>query len=513
MPQKILRRPPPVRLAALAFAAAGALSACAVGPNFRTPEAPAVADAAHPYTPAPLPARTASAPDAAGAAQSFAPGQDVPADWWKVFGSPALDELVQAALQHNPTLAAAQASLREAQENYAADAGARLLPSVNGNLQAARQRTQAAVVDGEPVATTYNVFSAGVDVSYSLDLFGANKRALEGLAAQIDYQRFQVEGAWLTLTTNVVATAIQEASLRAQLKATQDVVDAESKSLGLISKQVELGALARSAVLQQRTLIAQTQAQLPALEKSLAQTRHQLAVLAGRLPGDGGLPTFELDSLHLAETLPVSVPSALLRQRPDVRASEALLHAASAQVGVATAAQYPQITLSGSLDRQSLKLDKFFSNGITAWSIGAGLVQPIFNGGSLRAQKRAAEAAYDAANAQYQQTVLNAFLGVANALRAIDTDADALRTQAEAEALAKESLDLIQRQYQLGAASYLATLDAQRSWLQTRVALAQAQAGRHADTAALFQALGGGWWNAPDAVAALDAASAPARAN
>jgi len=514
MPQKILPRPPTVRLAAVALAAAAALSACAVGPNFRTPEAPAVADAGHPYTPAPLPASTASAPGPAGAAQSFAQGQDVPADWWKVFGSPALDELVQAALQHNPTLAAAQASLREAQENYAADAGARLLPSVTGNLQAARQRAQVSTTaDGAPVAGTYNVFSAGVDVSYSLDLFGANKRALEALAAQIDYQRFQVEGAWLTLTANVVATAIQEASLRAQLKATHDVVDAESKSLVLISKQVELGALARSAVLQQRTLIAQTQAQVPPLEKSLAQTRHQLAVLAGRLPGDGGLPAFELDALHLAETLPVSVPSSLLRQRPDVRASEALLHAASAQVGVATAAQYPQITLSGSLDRQSLKLDKFFSNGITAWSIGAGLVQPIFNGGSLRAQKRAAEAAYDAANAQYQQTVLNAFLGVANALRAIDTDADALRTDAEAEALAKESLDLIQRQYQLGAASYLATLDAQRSWLQTRVALAQAQAGRHADTAALFQALGGGWWNSPDAVAALDAASAPARAN
>ena len=508
MSDKILPRPPRWRHAALATIAGAALAACAVGPNFQSPAAPAVADASHPYTAAPLPAQTASAPGAAGVPQAFVAGQDIPADWWAIFGSPALDALVRAALEHNPTMAAAQASLREAQENYEADAGAKLYPSVNGEFQAQRQRS-ALGQPGQPAGTTYNVFNASVDVSYTVDLFGANKRELEGLAAQVDYQRFQVEAAYLSLSANVVATAIQEASLRAQLKATRDVVDAESRSLGVISKQVELGALARSAVLQQRTLVAQTQAQLPALEKALAQTRHQLAVLAGRLPGDAGLPAFELESLRLAGSLPLSLPSALLRQRPDVRASEALLHAASAQIGVATAAQYPQITLSGSVNRESLKLDKLFSTGTTGWTLAGGVLEPIFNAGALRSKKHAAEAAYDAAQAQYQQTVLNAFLAVANALRAIDTDADALRAQSEAESLAKQSLDLVTRQYQLGAVSYLASLDSQRTWLQTRVALAQAQAARYADTAALYQALGGGWWNAPGAVASLGAASAP----
>jgi NodT family efflux transporter outer membrane factor (OMF) lipoprotein len=264
-------------------------------------------------------------------------------------------------------------------------------------------------------------------------------------------------------------------------------------------------------VLQQQTLVAQTQAQLPPLEKALAQTRHQLAVLAGRLPGEDGLPSFDLDTLSLPRELPLTVPSTLLRQRPDVRASEAQLHEASAQIGVATAALYPQITLSGGVDRESFKIGRLFDTGTTGWNLAAGLVQPIFNGGSLRAKKRAAVAAYDAAQAQYQSTVLNAFLGVANALRAIDTDADALRANANAEALAHQSLDLVVRQYQLGAVSYLASLDAQRTWLQTRVALAQSQAARYTDTAALFQALGGGWWNAPDAVASVTPdAAAPA---
>jgi NodT family efflux transporter outer membrane factor (OMF) lipoprotein len=273
---------------------------------------------------------------------------------------------------------------------------------------------------------------------------------------------------------------------------------------------VQLGALARSAVLQQQTLIAQSRAQIPALEKSLAQTRHQLAVLAGRLPGDDGLPSFDIDSLTLPRELPLSVPSALVRQRPDLRASEALLHEASAQIGVATAALYPQITLSAGVDRQSLKIDKLFDTGTTGWSLAAGLVQPIFNGGALRAKKRAAVAAYDAAQAQYQSTVLNAFLDVANTLRAIDTDADAVNATADAERLANESLGLVARQYQLGAVSYLASLDAQRTYLSTRVALVQARAARFTDTAALFQALGGGWWNAPAAVAS--AASAPGTA-
>jgi len=510
MTHKIFRRPP-WRPAPLALVAALAVAGCAVGPDFQSPAPPPVAEAGHPYTPAAMPAQTASAPGGTGTPQVFVDGQDIPAAWWEAFHAPALDELVRAAIAHSPSLAAAQATLREAKENYEADYGNRMLPAVTGQVGGERQKVALGAIGGAPTGTTYNVFSAQVDVSYTVDLFGANRRELESVAAQIDYQRFQVEAAYLSLSANVVATAIQEAALREQLQATRDVVEAEQKSLDLIERQAQLGAVAKSVVLQQRTLVAQTQAQLPALDKQLAQTRHQLAVLVGRLPGDGGMPEFRLDGLTLPHELPVSVPSALVRQRPDVRASEALLHQASADIGVATAALYPQVTLSGAVDRQSLKLDKLFSMGTTGWSLLGGIAQPIFNGGALHAKKRAAVAAYDAANAQYQETVLNAFLSVANALRAIDTDAEGLRAQAEAESLAKDSLDLVERQYRLGAVSYLASLDAQRTWLQTRVALAQARAARLADTAVLFQALGGGWWNAPDAVASLgaDAASAP----
>ena len=507
MINNILRRPP-WRSSALCIAVGMALSACAVGPDFRAPEAPKVADASHPYTPAALPAMAASGPSGAYVPQRFVAGQDISATWWEAFQSPALNALVQSALAHSPTAAAAQATLRQAEENYRADYGSKVFPSVTGQLSAARTRAAVAQGPGVPAGSTGNVFQAGLDLSYTLDIVGGNRRELEGVRAAIDVQRYQVEATWLSLTSSVVATAIQEASLRAQLQATRDVVDNANKSLKVIDSQVRLGALGRNASLQQQTLIAQQQAQIPALEKALAQTRHQLAVLAGRLPGDEGLPTFDIDSLTLPRELPLSVPAALVRQRPDVRASEALLHEASAQIGVAEAALYPQITLSAGVNRESFKIDKLFDTGTTGWSLAAGLVQPIFNGGALRAKKQAAVAAYDAAQAQYQSTVLNAFLGVANALRAIDTDADAVIATADAERLANDALGLVQRQYQLGAVSYLASLDAQRTALNTRVAWVQARAARLTDTAALFQALGGGWWNAPDAVASAANASA-----
>ena len=509
MIQQILRRPP-WRTTAMSVAVGLALSACAVGPDFHAPDAPKVADASHAYTPAPLPVMAASAASPSYVPQHIVDGQDISATWWEAFQSPALNALVQSALAHSPNVAAAQASLRQAEENYRADYGSKVFPSVTADLSAARQRY--ALPQSETIGAGYtaNLFQAGLDLSYTLDIFGGNRRELEGVRAAIDVQRFQVEATWLSLTSSVVATAIQEASLRAQIKVTQDVLDNGNKSLKVIDAQVRLGALARGALLQQQTLIAQQQAQLPPLEKALAQTRHQLAVLAGRLPGEDGLPTFDIDSLVLPRELPLSVPSALVRQRPDVRASEAQLHEASAQIGVATAALYPQITLSGGIDRQSLKIGKLFDTGTTGWSLAAGLVQPIFNGGALQAKKRASVAAYDAAQAQYQETVLNAFLNVANTLRAIDTDADAVVATADAERLANEAQALVVRQYQLGAVSYLASLDAQRTWLSTRVALVQARAARFTDTAALFQALGGGWWNAPDAVASAASASSAA---
>jgi NodT family efflux transporter outer membrane factor (OMF) lipoprotein len=479
---------------ATAQALALALAGCAVGPDFKTPPPPQVADASHPYTPVPVPAQTASAPGIGGGSQRLAMGQDIPAQWWQLFRSEPLDLLIRSALTQSPTLASAQATLRQAQENYEADAGKKLVPSLSGQLGAQRER-QSPAEGGVPGHNVFSVYNASVNVSYTIDAFGATRRELEGLQAAVDYQRYQVEAAYLSLTANVVTTAIQEASLRAQLRATNDVIEAESKSFDLVQKQARLGAIARSTLLSQQAQLAQTRATVPGIEKALAQTRQQLSVYAGRLPGDPGLPEFTLESLQLPGNVPVSLPSELLRQRPDIRASEALLHQASAQVGVATANLYPQISLSGSFGSQALRADKLFSAGTLAWSVGAGLVQPIFNGGSLQASKRAAVAGYDAAAAQYRQTVLNAFLGVANTLRALDLDAVALQAQAEAASLARQQMDLVDRQFRIGAVSYLTLLDAQRTYQQTQVTLAQAQAARYADTAALFQALGGGWWN------------------
>lgn len=466
------------------------LAGCAVGPNFRQPDAPATTR----YTEAPLPAETASAAGAAGVAQRFVPGRELPAQWWALFHSDPLDRLVRQAIADSPNLAAAQAALRVARENLAAQTGALSYPKVDGNLGATREKITGAAF-GQPGggSSLFSLYNASVSVSYALDVAGGNKRQIEALQSLVDYQSYQLEAAHLALTSNVVTAAVKEASLRAQIDATRDIVDAQNKQLDLVRRQFELGAVARLNLVAQQSQAAQTEALLPPLERELAQTRHQLAALTGRLPSDGGIPAFDLAALALPQELPLSLPSALARQRPDIRAAEALLHQASAQIGVATANQYPQITLSGSFGAQATQLDKLFA-GPTVWSIGAGLLQPLFHAGELQAKRRAAVAAYDQAAAQYRQTVLLAFQNVADALRALEADARTLKAQSDAEVLARDTLNLTQRQFQLGAANYLALLDAQRQFQLARLALVQAQAARYADTAALFQALGGGWW-------------------
>ncbi|WP_371867530.1 efflux transporter outer membrane subunit [Duganella guangzhouensis] len=493
------------RIVVAALVAVG-LGGCALGPEFKTPAAPATAGDS--YTSSPLSQQTASAPGPGGASQQFALGQEIPAQWWTLFSSPALDQLIRSALENNPSMAAAEATLRQAQENYNAQAGSLVYPSVSGQLGGGRQKTS--VTTAGSAAGVYNVYNASVNVAYTPDVFGATRRTLEGAQAAIDYQRFQVEATYLTLSANVVTTAIQEASLRAQLRATREVLDALTKQQNVIEKQFEYGAIPRTTLLSQRNQVAQINATIAPLEKSLAAARHQLSVLAGKLPGEGGMPEFSLESLTLPQQLPVSLPSALVRQRPDIRASEEQLHQASANIGVATAAQYPQFSLTASYGASAATFGKLFEPETTAWSLLAGVTQPIFNGGALSAKRRAAEAAYDAAAAQYRSTVLTAFQNVADTLRALEADAAALKSQAEAEALAKETLDLAQEQYKLGGISYLSLLDAQRSYQQTHVSLVQAQAARYADTAALFQALGGGWWNrANGAPAAATVSTAP----
>ncbi|MBU6502435.1 MAG: efflux transporter outer membrane subunit [Burkholderiaceae bacterium] len=470
-----------------------ALAGCAVGPNFRPPELPAAAHGAD-YTASPLPAKTAQAPVAGGTAQEWADGSDIPAQWWAVFHSSQLDTLIRSALERSPTLAAAQATLREAQESLRAKQGSLQLPQVDA--QAGAEREHASAVQTQTAGgELLTLFNAQVNVTYNLDLFGGVRRQIEGARAAVDAQRYQVEATYLTLTGNLVTTAIKEAGLRAQLKATREVLKAQQDQLGILEKQFDTGATPKSIVLAQRTQVAQTLATLPALEKSLAQTRHQLAVYAGRLPSEPGLPEFDLASFNLPQTLPLSLPSKLAQQRPDVRAAEALLHQASAQVGVATANLYPQIQLSASYGSSALQTSDLFASPWTFWSLAAGLTQPLFHGGALKAQQRAAIAAYDAAAAQYRSTLLTAFQNVADALRALLFDADTLKSQADAEVAARQSLDMSTDQYRNGAVSYVQLLTAQQAWLQTHTALVQAQAARYADTAALFQALGGGWWN------------------
>lgn len=478
--------------AGLIAAACMAMGGCTVGPDFRTPAAPVATE----YTATALPPQTASAPVAGGETQHFAPGQAIPAQWWHLFHSPALDQLIRQALKENPTLAAAQATLRQAQENLRARSGTEYYPGVDASLTGSRQKATGAAF-GQPNGGGFffGLYNATVNVSYSLDLFGGGRRELEALQSQVDYQGYQLEAAHLTLTANIVTTAVQEASLRTQLKATRDIIVLQEKQLALVERQFQLGGAARSDVLAQQAQVAQTRTGLPPLEKALAQTRNQLAVYAGSLPNEAALPEFDLDKLHLPQELPLSLPSMLVRQRPDILASEGLLHAAGAQVGVATANLYPQITLTASMGSQAARIQDLFAPGTSIWSLGAGLVQPVFHGGELTAKRRAAIAAYDQAAAQYRGTVLQAFQNVADVLQALEADARALQSQADAERAARETLEVTQQQFQFGAVNYLALLNAQRQHQQAQIGLVQAQAARFADTAALFQAMGGGWWN------------------
>jgi NodT family efflux transporter outer membrane factor (OMF) lipoprotein len=481
-----------LRLAAsLAFSAA-LLTGCAVGPDFRRPVPPD----AKGYTDTSIAPETASAPGAGGDAQRFISGRDIPSQWWTLFQSKSLDNLIRQALADSPTLAASQAALRQAQENWRAQLG-ELFPSVDANFSANRSKFTGASF-GQPNVPggVFTLYNASVSVSYTLDLFGGTRRSLEELQAKVDYQHYLLEASYLTLTSNIVTTAVQEASLRAQIRSTKEILKAEEEQLALVEQQFQLGGASRADVLAQKAQLAQTRTTLPPLEKLFSQTRHLLAVLAGRPPGDAAtLPEFEITDLQLLRELPVSLPSVLVRQRPDILASEEQLHSACALIGVATANLFPKLTITGNYGSQSTLIGDLFSSGTNIWSIGAGLVQPIFRAGELTAKRRAAIAAYDQANAQYRETVLQAFQNVADVLRALEKDAETLKAQSDAEAAARESLAMAWDQYALGAVSYLVLLNAERQHQQTRIALAQTQAARFADTAALFQALGGGWWN------------------
>ncbi len=477
--------------------AAGLLTGCTLGPNFSRPKPPA----ADGYSAQPMPAKTAASDVAGGAAQEFVKAMDIPGQWWTLFHSEPLNRLIAEALRANPSLQAALASLRQARENVYAQSGA-LLPTVTAGAGVTREKEPAALTGFPNVSPVFNLYNASISVGYNFDVFGGTKRAIESLQAQAENQHYQVESAYLTLTANIVTAAISEASLRAQIAATQEIVSAEEQQLEVLRHQFDLGGASRSDFLAQEVTLAQTRATLPVLAGQLTQTRNQLLALAGRLPNQDGSETFELTGLQLPTALPVTLPSKLVEQRPDILAAEAELHAASAQIGVARAAQFPNFTLSGQAGLDALEPNKIFTMPSLLTSLGANVAGTVFDGEQLYHRKEAAIAAYQAAEAQYRNTVILAFENVANALRALEYDAEALRAHLAAEQSAADSLHIAQVQYQAGAITYLILLNAEQQYQSERINLVKAQATRFADTAALFQALGGGWWNRNDTAAA-----------
>jgi NodT family efflux transporter outer membrane factor (OMF) lipoprotein len=475
-----------LRFSGFVLILANLLTACTVGPDFNQPAAPASSK----YTATPLPEQTVSAPIALGETQRFDVNMDVNAQWWRSLGSSKLDALIAQAFQANPTLAAAQATLRQAQEIHAAQAGATLYPQVDAGAGAQRQRVSPSALGQTGNAQEFSLYNASLGVHYQFDLAGGNRRALEALASRAEYRQYQLEAARLSLAGNIATTAITQARLAGQIQSTEEILLAQGEQLQITQARVRFGQASPDEVLTLQTQIEQTRAGLPLLRKQFQQSEHLLAVLAGQAPGAGGLPAFTLAEFSLPPALPLVLPSELVRHRPDIQAAEALLHAANAEYGVAVARLYPQLNLSANLGSQALTTGALFGSGSAVWNVVGALTQPLFNPG-LPAEKRAALAAFDAAAANYQSVVLESLRNVADILRAVENDAQVLAALAAADAAAQGALQSVQRQYALGAASYVQLLIAQQQAHQTRINLVAAQAQRLADSVALYQAMGG----------------------
>jgi NodT family efflux transporter outer membrane factor (OMF) lipoprotein len=479
---------------ALAAVLSASLTACAVGPNYKPPPPPAATG----YGSASARTETAAAESAGGGAQRFVSGMDIPGQWWTLFESPQLDQLVEQALKANPDVGAAQAALKQAHELYSAQ-WTSLFPVVQGEFNGTRAKNAVGTIANPtnlPQANPYyNLYTAQLTLSYAPDVFGGTRRALEQAKAQENGARFQLEATYLTLSSNVVVTAVQEASLRGQIDATARLVDVQHELTDKVRHQRLLGSASDLDVLAQESAEAQTAQTLPPLQKQLGQTRDALTALIGRLPSGEPPEAFRLSDLTLPTDLPVSLPSKLVEQRPDVRQAEENMHAASAAVGVTIANMLPQFTIDGDIGSSALKLGQLFSPYTGFWDAGASLTQTLFDAGALIHKKRAAEAALDQAGAQYRGAVILACQNVADTLRALQSDAEALKASAEAERAAKRAFALARQQRELGTISMVAVLNAEQAYQQAELAYVQAEANRYSDTAGLFQALGGGWWN------------------
>jgi NodT family efflux transporter outer membrane factor (OMF) lipoprotein len=475
-----------------ALAAAMLVTSCAVGPDFLHPAAPEITR----YTREPM-AHTSSTDVASGQRQVFAPGHDIPEQWWALFKSPALDALIERALQNNQTLQSALATLRAAKEAVYAQEG-KFFPLAQANFNPTRQLTSGAlspVLATGTVSQIFNLVTAQLEVSYTFDVWGLNRRTVESLEALADVQRFQAEAAYLSLTANLVVAVITEASLRGQIEATEQMISINKKMLGIIRQQFETGFASRNDLALQEAALAQVEATLPPLRKALAQQRDLIAALAGTFPSEGPRETFTLAQLQLPAALPVSLPAQLVEQRPDVRAAEEQLHSASAQIGVAVANLLPSFTINANGGYINTGLPHLLAPQNLFWILAGNATQTVFDGGTLLHQLQGAKDTYQAAAWTYAGTVVSAVQNVADALHAIQNDADALKAARDFQRAAKVSFDLAQQQMQTGYANILILLTAQQTYLQATLQVVQARAARLSDTAALFQALGGGWWN------------------
>jgi NodT family efflux transporter outer membrane factor (OMF) lipoprotein len=467
------------------------LAGCAVGPDFKKPPAPEAGG----YTPTTLSTTTGATNIAGGEPQHFLSGADIPGEWWTLFHSKPLNELIELSLSNNPTLKAGQAALQVARENVLAQKGT-YFPSFNAAFSAARQKTSQEISPTPNSGALYfSLYTPQVNVSYVPDVFGLNRRTVESLAAEEGQARFALIATHITLSANVVAAAIEEAALRGQIQVTRQLVDINSNMVQTLREQYNLGYAGRLDLATQEAQLAQVAATLPPLLKQLAQQHDLLAALAGQFPTQAPTNEFDLEMLHLPQDLPVSLPSQLVAQRPDVRQAEEALHAACAQVGIAVANRLPQITLSADAGTMALEASRMFASGNGFWTLAGTVTQPIFQGGALLHKQRAARAAFTQAAEQYRATVLAAFENVADTLHALQQDAKGLEAAGTARDAAKVALDLAQDQFKAGYAGYLSLLSAEQTYQQALLNLVQAQASRYADTAALFQALGGGWWH------------------
>ena len=462
------------------------LGGCAVGPNFVRPAAPDTDR----YTHEAQPEATVKAD---GQAQHFTPGTDIPADWWRLFKSPQLDAIVRQAISNNPTLQAAEASLRQSQDNLRAGYGL-YFPQGHAGASASRQLTAPVQQGSQSSGSIFNLFTASGTISYTLDVFGGKRRTVEGLRAQADSQRYESKAAFLALSANVVNTSVARAAYMAQIRATEQLIELENQQLHLAETQVRAGTAPYSTVLSVRSLISANQALLAPLEQNASQAEHLLAMLEGVVPSKANLPDIDLAELSLPADLPLSLPSDLVNQRPDILSSEALMHLASANIGIATAAMFPSFSLSGTYGGASTTLANL-SAVSKFWSIGPTATTPVFQGNSLWYVRRASIDAYQQSQATYRQTVLGAFEQVADSLKALEHDAEGLQAQVEAQRAAGEALNLLQVNYRAGLVAFPDVLTADVQFHQATIGWLQALAQRHQDTVALFVALGGGWWN------------------